>query len=209
MGAAAIGILFGGYSLTLWGYCLVRGYNVSLADLVNPLRVYTWKHPMPLASNTAVIPTGTPADSASHSVSTSAAVTSGTALSGGPATGAQVSSSRAIHAAAAPYGWGQGGQWNALTRLVKGESRGDPQARNPSSGALGIGQALGHGTGCSGGSLGNEYGPQYGLSCADARAANSGDGYQQSRWMMGYIRKVYRNPASAYAAWLSRDPHWY
>jgi len=56
MGAAAMGILWAGYTLTLWGYCLIRGYDVSLKDLVNPVKVYTWQHPMPIAPADVVFP---------------------------------------------------------------------------------------------------------------------------------------------------------
>lgn len=33
---AVIGFLWGGYTLTLYGYCLLRGYRVSLLALVDP-----------------------------------------------------------------------------------------------------------------------------------------------------------------------------
>lgn len=106
------------------------------------------------------------------------------------------------------YGWGAS-QFGPLVKLIAGESGWSATARNPNSGALGIGQALGHGTSGTAGTLGNEYGPQYGLSDAQAQAANSGDALQQIRWTLGYIKARYGSPSAAYAAWQARTPHWY
>jgi cell wall-associated NlpC family hydrolase len=106
------------------------------------------------------------------------------------------------------FGWGPA-QMPPLVKLWTGESNWDPKARNSSSGALGIAQALGHGGRNTGGTLGNEYGAQYGLTVADAKAANSGSALQQIRWGLGYIKARYGSPQAAYSAWLSRNPHWY
>lgn len=95
------------------------------------------------------------------------------------------------------FGWGPG-QFQALDNLWTRESHWQPDARNPSSGALGIAQALGHGGADTAGSLGNEYGAQYGLSAAQARAANSGNALQQIRWGFGYIRSRYGSPLRAW-----------
>jgi len=108
----------------------------------------------------------------------------------------------------ARFGWGAD-QMAPLISLWNGESNWNPRARNTSSGALGIAQALGHGGSGTGGTLGNEYGAQYGLSAADAQAANSGSALQQIRWGLGYIKARYGSPQAAYRAWLSRNPHWY
>lgn len=96
------------------------------------------------------------------------------------------------------YGW-QAGQFSALQSLWTRESGWSPGARNPTSGALGIAQALGHGTSETGGTLGNEYGPQYGLTVDQARAANSGSIVQQIRWGLGYIKARYGSPQGALA----------
>jgi cell wall-associated NlpC family hydrolase len=96
------------------------------------------------------------------------------------------------------FGWGPG-VFQALDNLWNRESGWRATARNPSSGALGIAQALGHGSADTAGSLGNEYGAQYGLSAADARAANSGSALQQIRWGLGYIQSRYGSPVSAWA----------
>ena len=104
------------------------------------------------------------------------------------------------------YGW-DAGQFAPLAELWARESGWNPRARNPKSGALGIAQALGHGTACSQGNLGNEYGPDYGLSCQQAAEANSGSGLQQIRWGLGYIRARYGSPT---AAWTHEQRYgWY
>jgi hypothetical protein len=51
MPAISIGVVWFGYSMTLWGYCLIRGYNVKLTDLINPLHPYAGKWPPPLITN--------------------------------------------------------------------------------------------------------------------------------------------------------------
>jgi hypothetical protein len=51
MPAIGIGVVWFGYSMTLWGYCLIRGYNVKLTDLINPLHPYAGKWPPPLITN--------------------------------------------------------------------------------------------------------------------------------------------------------------
>jgi hypothetical protein len=86
------------------------------------------------------------------------------------------------------YGWG-GNQLPPLVALWNGESGWNPLARNPSSGAFGIPQALPPG--------------KMGALAASGNAA------AQIRWGEGYIHSVYGSPAAAYGAWLSRSPHWY
>jgi hypothetical protein len=86
------------------------------------------------------------------------------------------------------YGW-TGGQWNALDALWMGESGWNNLARNPSSGAFGIPQALPPG----------KMGP----------AAAGGNAWAQIMWGLRYIHDVYGTPAGAYGKWLSRHPHWY
>lgn len=83
---------------------------------------------------------------------------------------------------AAARGW-TGGQWSALFNLWQGESGWNPAARNPSSGAAGIPQDI----------TGNFHGGAAG----------------QIAWGLAYIAARYGSPAAAYAAWLSRWPHWY
>ena len=69
---------------------------------------------------------------------------------------------------------------------------------NPSSGALGMGQALGHGT-AGLGRLARVYddGANYGLTTAQAQQANSGSAQYQALWMCTYIRDTYGMPSAA------------
>jgi len=88
------------------------------------------------------------------------------------------------------YGWGQG-QMGSLIPLWMGESGWNRFARNASSGAYGIPQAL------PASKMGAAANPP--ISSAAA----------QINWGLGYIRGRYGSPAGAYGAWLSRSPHWY
>jgi hypothetical protein len=143
-----------------------------------------------------------PGPTAADNTGSAAGVISGQAIPSG-------SGQEALQAAAAMHGWGTGTQWQALQSLELGEAGFNPAAVNPSSGALGLAQALGHGNGgATAGSLGNEYGG-FGLTDAQAQAANSGDAGAQAVWMCNYIAAIYGDPASAWAAWQSRSPHWY
>jgi hypothetical protein len=40
-----IAYLFAGYTLTSWGYCLVKGYDITLREWVSPLHPYAWPPP--------------------------------------------------------------------------------------------------------------------------------------------------------------------
>lgn len=42
MPAIAMGLAWAGYTLGLWGYCLLRGYDVTLRQLASPLHPVTW-----------------------------------------------------------------------------------------------------------------------------------------------------------------------
>ena len=42
MPALAMGLGWAGYTLGLWGYCLVRGYDVTLFELIDFRHVPTW-----------------------------------------------------------------------------------------------------------------------------------------------------------------------
>jgi hypothetical protein len=132
---------------------------------------------------------------------------SGTSSSGGqPVTGG--SAQQILQQTAAEFGWGSGSEWQALSSLEMGEAGFDPTSKNPSSGALGLAQALGHGTAATAGTLGNEYGG-YGLTDAQAKAANSGDASMQALWMCTYIKTTYGDPSTAWSKWQARSPHWY
>ena len=97
------------------------------------------------------------------------------------------------------FGW-DSSQMLPLISLWNQESGWNGSARNPSSGAFGIAQALGHGCPqCAAPDGTNEYGAQYGLTVAEAQQANAGNLLQQIRWGLGYIRATYGSPAGAWA----------
>jgi hypothetical protein len=161
-----------------------------------------------LPSNTPA--TSTTATLTAYETSYAAAATQAASSSGG-ITGAQPSGSAQNMAKLLlkSYGWAAS-ELAPLITLWTGESGWNPNARNSSSGAYGIAQALGHGTSCSAAPNGtNEYGPTYGLSCSQAQQANAGSALWQIRWGMGYIKATYGSPSAALAAWNSRSPHWY
>jgi hypothetical protein len=90
------------------------------------------------------------------------------------------------------YGWGPS-QFGPLKKLWNGESGWNYRAKNPSSGAYGIPQAL-----------------------PASKMASAGSDWltnykTQIRWGLGYIkgRPDYGSPAAAYSKWLARSPHWY
>jgi len=56
--AFGFGLGWAGYSIALWGYCLVKGYDVTLGQLINPVNRYTGSWPPPPAPNTVILPTG-------------------------------------------------------------------------------------------------------------------------------------------------------
>lgn len=92
---------------------------------------------------------------------------------------------------AAARGW-TGAQWDALQALWQHESGWSQFARNPDSGAYGIPQAL----------------PPSKLPFS-GQAGGGSDPSSQIGWGLDYIAGRYGSPSSAWAAWLSRSPHWY
>lgn len=70
------------------------------------------------------------------------------------------------------------------------------KSTNPSSGAFGWAQALGHGTSGTAGCGRNEYGG-FGLSAAQAQKANCGSAPEQLLWMANYVKATYGNPCAA------------
>jgi hypothetical protein len=83
------------------------------------------------------------------------------------------------------YGWGPV-QWPALKALWQNESGWNPNAVNPSSGAYGIPQALGHG-----------------------HPFALGDYVAQINWGLKYIKSRYGSPTAAWSFWQRQSPHWY
>jgi Fibronectin type III domain len=97
------------------------------------------------------------------------------------------------------HGWGLGQQWTDFQWIEMSEAGWNPRATNPSSGAFGIAQALGHGTANTAAADGeNNYG-NFSTSDALCRAANGGNGFAQLVWMCNYIGIVYGSPSNARA----------
>jgi TP901 family phage tail tape measure protein len=90
---------------------------------------------------------------------------------------------------AAAYGW-TGAEWNALNQLEMMEAGWNNRARNPSSGAYGIPQAL----------------PESKLPFAGTAAGGS-DAGAQIGWMLNYIKGRYGDPIAALAH--ENMVHWY
>jgi hypothetical protein len=84
----------------------------------------------------------------------------------------------------AQYGWDDEGNWESLLKLWNQESGWNANAVNPSSGAAGIPQALGHG-----------------------HVFDLGDYKAQIQWGLNYIRDRYGSPNAAWAHEVSHN--WY
>lgn len=82
-------------------------------------------------------------------------------------------------------------QFACLDALWQHESNWNPHARNPSSGAYGIPQALPAGKMAS-----------FGADWAQ-------NPITQVRWGLWYISASYRTPCGAWAFWKAHYPHWY
>lgn len=93
-------------------------------------------------------------------------------------------------ALATPYGWAVGAQWDALETLWDHESGWNNKAKNPSSGAYGIPQAL----------------PESKLPPA-GRESGGSSATAQIQWGLAYIKNRYGNPVNAWAFW--QQHHWY
>ena len=75
--AAGMLIMWTGYSVSLWGWCLLRGYDVTLGQLMSPAHPYGsgkgQKWPPPLMGPDVIFPGGrTPAAPASAGAGASA-----------------------------------------------------------------------------------------------------------------------------------------
>lgn len=159
-----------------------------------------------LASAQAIITGQTP-----QSVKQTNPIASNTPANGGNTFGGGTivpggTNKKTLQNTAATFGWGGGAEWTALDKIEIQEAGYSATVKNASSGALGMAQALGHGTANTAGSLGNEYGG-YGLSDAQAKKANSGDAGAQSLWMCTYIKQTYGDPVKAEAFHIANG--WY
>ncbi len=110
----------------------------------------------------------------------------GAALLGALPTG---SNAAIVTAVAATFGW-IGAQLKALFSLLMGESGLRNTAQNPTSTAFGMYQFLDS-------------------TWASVGGSKTSDPRLQSIYGDRYIKLVYGDPEHAYAAWLSRSPHWY
>ena len=171
-------------------YAGIKGYSVTQAIQY----VIQGKSPAALPQTA---PIGTPASSSSD--------TSGSGGSGTPVAGGG-SAQQILQQTAAQFGWGSGAEWQALSNIEIHEAGWDPTAKNSGSGALGLAQAYGHGNSNTAGSLGNEYGG-WGLSDAQAKAANSGSAPEQALWMCNYIKDRYGDPIKAWAYWQAHSSY--
>lgn len=45
MVALGFGVIWWGYLQTLYGYCLMKGYNVTWRELADPIHPYQWPRP--------------------------------------------------------------------------------------------------------------------------------------------------------------------
>lgn len=57
-------VLWGGYSMLFYGYCLIKGYNIGFLEIVSPVNYYKGGWPPPLFTDTGVIPKGQGANAA-------------------------------------------------------------------------------------------------------------------------------------------------
>jgi len=125
-------------------------------------------------------------------------------------TGTVVNSSSAMAAmqqTAAQFGWGTGAEWTALVAVENQEAGFNPTAKNPSSGAYGLAQSLGHHYSGGPASNGiNEYGG-YGLTASQSEQASLGQPAPQALWMLNYIKSRYGDPIAAEKFHLANN--WY
>ncbi len=103
--------------------------------------------------------------------------------------GNNVAAKLAVKLAARMYGWDHGYMWDAIKHIVRNESSWNPHARNPSSGAYGLFQAL----------------PPSKMNSVGRDWRTNAD--TQARWGMRYIAQRYGNPARAWDFWVKH--HWY
>ncbi len=130
------------------------------------------------------------ARSAVSAARAAAQAAAGAGAHGGPASASAAQAQAYARSRLGAYGW-SASQMGPLIALWMGESGWNRLARNPTSGAYGIPQAL----------------PASKMGAAANPPTSSAAA--QINWGMGYIRSVYGDPANAFRLWLSRSPHWY
>jgi hypothetical protein len=155
--------------------------------------------PTLMISSTMIFPDGKTTGGSctdASSASTSNTSVTGTSTATAPTSG---SLTQMLDTVATQFGW-NASQVSDWQKVLNAESGGNATAKNPSSGAFGAAQALGHGTsGTACPQTGeNNYGG-YGLTTAQAQAANCGNLGDQLLWMANYIKQTYGTPAAAWA----------
>jgi hypothetical protein len=171
----------GGYLLAAGGgaillYSGIRGHRWS-----NTLRHVISGQPLPKTTDMPILTSA----EAFQSDSGGTPGTSGPLPTGGTAT-----KNKAIaKILAVPYGWSTGAQWAALDWVWTHESNWDNHARNPTSGAYGIPQAL------PASKMGGLANPPTSSAAA------------QIRWGLRYIKSTYGSPVATKAFWQAHG--WY
>lgn len=169
-------LIAGGGALILWSGIRGHKWSTTLRDIISG---------KPLPKTTELAIQTSPSAFQDGGTGTGATVGGASTAIGGNATKNKV----IARTLAAPYGWSTGAQWSALDALWTQESSWDNHARNSSSGAYGIPQAL---PASKMGALANPP-----VSSAGA----------QITWGLRYIRTTYRDPIHAEAH--ERSQGWY
>lgn len=146
----------------------------------------------------AIVQGKTPAGQSQATPITATAATGGTGGGGAAAGdtsahGASAAANQALaklSVIASHPSWATGQQWADWVSLWNQESGWNNLALNPSSGAFGIAQALGHGLPGTAGKYGNQY---------PSIAANDGNALAQIQWGINYIASAYGSPSAAWA----------
>ncbi len=99
-----------------------------------------------------------------------------------PGSGTAAANQAIARLLATPYGWSVGTEWDDLVKLWNQESGWNNKAKNPSSGAYGIPQAL----------------PESKLPAAGQESGGS-DPTAQISWGLSYIKQRYGSPSAAWA----------
>jgi hypothetical protein len=181
--------MIGGGAILLWSGVTGRKWSTVLKDLIQG------KNPSGVSTTNVIGPTTTTTAAPAGAYGYSAGI-----FPGNPPIG-EISgkNNQAIaQGYLSHYGWGPS-EMLPLIALWTDESGWNPLAKNPSSGAFGIAQAYGHGQPGGAAPNGeNNYGG-YGLTPAEARAANEGDPVYQIIWGLNYIKETYGSPSAALA----------
>lgn len=152
--------------------------NQSLTDTLKPLLSGKAPTPGPAGDPGSSQPAGTGANAAAGDTSAHSQ------------SAAQNQAIAKLSVIASHPAWATGQEWADWVSLWNQESGWNNLALNPSSGAFGIAQALGHGAAGTGGKYGNQY---------PSVAANDGNALAQIQWGIGYIAQRYGSPSAAWA----------